>query len=70
MLRKKRIAYLLFFAAYIGALVVESRLFSFDEPPMVITFIDQDEKVKKVLTAFRKKVKSGFIVTSIVEVWK
>jgi PII-like signaling protein len=46
------------------------RLFSFDEPPMVITFIDQDEKVKKVLTAFRKKVKSGFIVTSVVEVWK
>jgi PII-like signaling protein len=46
------------------------RLFSFDEPPMVVTFIDEDEKIKKVLTAFRKKVKSGFIVTNAVEIWK
>ena len=46
------------------------RLFSFDEPPMLITFIDQDEKVKKVLTALRKKVKSGFIVINTVEIWK
>ena len=46
------------------------RLFSFDEPPMVITFIDQDEKVKQVLTALRKKVKSGFIVTGHVDIWK
>jgi len=45
-------------------------LFSFDEPPMVITFIDQDEKVRKVLTMFRKKVKSGFIVLTHVEIWK
>ncbi len=46
------------------------RLFSFDEPPMLITFIDQEEKVNKVLTAFRKKVKSGFIVVNQVEIWK
>jgi uncharacterized protein len=46
------------------------RLFSFDEPPMMITFIDQDEKIKKVLTALRKKVKNGFIVTHPVEIWK
>jgi PII-like signaling protein len=46
------------------------RLFSFDEPPMVVTFIDQDDKVKQVLAAFRKKVKSGFIVTNAVEIWK
>jgi len=46
------------------------RLFSFDDPPMVITFIDEDEKVNKVLTALRKKVKSGFIVVNQVEVWK
>ncbi len=46
------------------------RLFSFDEPPMLIMFIDQDEKVKKVLTALRKKVKSGFIVVHPVEIWK
>ena len=46
------------------------RLFSFDEPPMVITFIDEDEKIRKMLTAFRKKVKSGFIVLTHVEIWK
>ncbi len=46
------------------------RLFSFDEPPMVITFVDEDEKVHKVLTAFRKKVKSGFIIVTSVEIWK
>lgn len=42
-------------------------LFSFDEPPMLIIFIDQDEKVMKALTALRKQVSSGFIVTSKVE---
>ena len=46
------------------------RLFSFDEPPMVITFVDEDEKIQKVLTAFRKKVKSGFIIVASVEIWK
>lgn len=46
------------------------RLFSFDDPPMVITFIDEDEKVNKALTALRKKVKSGFIVVNQVEIWK
>ncbi len=46
------------------------RLFSFDEPPMLITFVDQDEKVARVLTALRKKVKSGFIVVNRVEIWK
>jgi PII-like signaling protein len=46
------------------------RLFSFDDPPMVITFIDEDEKVNKTLTALRKKVKSGFIVVNQVEIWK
>ena len=46
------------------------RLFSFDDPPMMITFIDEDERVNKVLTALRKKVKSGFIVVNQVEVWK
>ncbi|MBX7124675.1 MAG: DUF190 domain-containing protein [Cyclobacteriaceae bacterium] len=46
------------------------QLFSFDEPPMVIVFIDEDEKVRKVLTNLRKKVKTGFIIVSPVEVWK
>ncbi len=46
------------------------RLFSFDEPPMVITFIDEDERVNNTLTALRKKMKSGFIVVNQVEIWK
>lgn len=44
-----------------------SRLFSFDEPPMMITFIDDDEKVLTVLKALRKVMRDGFIVTSKVE---
>lgn len=39
-------------------------LFSFDEPPMLITFIDEDEKVLNALTALRKHVSNGFIVIS------
>jgi PII-like signaling protein len=46
------------------------QLFSFDEPPMVIVFIDEDEKVNKALAALRKKVKTGFIVVNQVEIWK
>lgn len=38
-------------------------LFSFDEPPMMITFIDQNEKVKSVIEQLRKEVKGGFIIT-------
>ena len=44
-------------------------LFSFDEPPMMIVFIDTDEKVRQVLTALRQEVKSGFIVVHPVEKW-
>src|SRR5258706_1137550 len=46
------------------------RLFSFDEPPMVITFVDEDERVNKTLTALRAKIKSGFIVVSQVGIWE
>ena len=46
------------------------QLFSFDDPPMVIIFVDEDEKVNHVLTELRKKVRSGFIVVNQVEVWK
>ena len=46
-----------------------NKLFSFDEVPIMITFIDGDEKVKLALTALRKLVKSGFIVTHVVENW-
>ncbi len=42
-------------------------LFSFDEPPMMITFIDEDEKVRNAITALRKEVKNGFIVVHNVE---
>lgn len=42
-------------------------IFSFDEPPVLIMFIDQDEKVINALKALRKRVGSGFIVTSKVE---
>lgn len=43
------------------------RMFSFDEPPAMIVFIDEEEKVLRVLTGLRKEVKGGFIVTSKVE---
>jgi PII-like signaling protein len=43
-------------------------LFSFDEPPMMITFIDETEKVKNVIALLRKEVKNGLITTHAVEV--
>ncbi len=45
-------------------------LFSFDEVPIMITFIDDDDKVEAALTALRKEVKSGFIMTHHVEKWQ
>lgn len=42
-------------------------IFSFDEPPIMITFIDEEEKVLHTLKELRKRVPSGFIVTSKVE---
>jgi uncharacterized protein len=45
------------------------RLFSFDEPPMMIVFIDEDDKAKKVIAELRKEFKGGLIITSKVEVW-
>ena len=45
-------------------------LFSFDSTPMMITFIDDDEKVKAALTALRKEMKGGYIITSQVEQWQ
>ena len=44
-----------------------TRLFSFDESPMVILFVDDEKKVLSVLTALRKEVSSGFITTHTVE---
>lgn len=44
-------------------------LFSFDETPVMITFIDDDQKVRDTLIELRKTVKSGFIITNQVEIW-
>lgn len=44
-------------------------LFSFDELPMVITFVDEDEKVKHTLTELRKVFKGGLITTHSVDRW-
>jgi uncharacterized protein len=43
--------------------------FSFDEPPMLITFVDEDDKVKIALTELRKIYKGGYILTHAVEQW-
>lgn len=44
-------------------------LFSFDETPMMITFIDEDENVKTVLAELRKQYSGGFIITHAVQQW-
>lgn len=44
-------------------------LFSFDEPPMLITFTDEDEKVKSTVTALRQEFKGGLIITTQVQKW-
>lgn len=43
--------------------------FSFDETPLLITFIDEKDKVKKALTELRKLYRGGLIVTLVVEEW-
>ena len=45
------------------------RQFSFDETPMLITFIDDENKVKNALTELRKQYRGGFIVTHQVREW-
>src|SRR5690348_10371808 len=45
------------------------RGFSFDETPMVITFVDEAEKVKETLKELRKSYSGGFITTHVVEHW-
>jgi len=49
---------------------IPGRLFSFDEPPMMITFFDEDERVNQTLTELRKKIKTGYIIVNQVEIWK
>lgn len=46
-----------------------SQLFSFNETPILINFIDEDKKVKNALTELRKQYRGGFIITYPVESW-
>ena len=45
-------------------------LFSFDKTPVMITFIDESDKVRAVLTELRKIWKGGLIITQQVDEWK
>lgn len=42
-------------------------IFSFDDPPIMITFIDDAAKVLDVLKQLRVKYKGGFIITHEVD---
>jgi len=44
-------------------------LFSFDEIPLLITFIDEDDKVKEVLRSLRTVTKAGYVVIHEVREW-
>jgi uncharacterized protein len=44
-------------------------LFSFDETPMMITLVDEDEKVKAAITQLRQQFTGGFIITHPVQQW-
>lgn len=44
-----------------------SRLFSFDDSPMVIVFVDEENKVLNTLTGLRKEFSGGFITTHKVD---
>jgi uncharacterized protein len=46
-----------------------NEFFSFDEPPVLIVFIDNEEKVKTILSALRKVTSRGFITVHKVEKW-
>lgn len=46
-----------------------TQLFSFDEVPTIITFIDEDEKVINVIKEIRKLGTNGTIVTHHVDVY-
>jgi PII-like signaling protein len=44
-------------------------LFSFDETPIIITCIDEDDKVITAIKGLRKVYKGGFISTHPVDKW-
>lgn len=43
--------------------------YSFEEIPMIISFIDEHNKVKEALIELRKQYRGGLIVTHSVEQW-
>lgn len=50
-------------------LKLPSQRFSFDETPLLITFIDKKEKVEEALNELRKQYRGGYIVTHEVHKW-
>lgn len=44
-----------------------NQIFSFDDPSMMIVFIDEDEKVLSVLKLLREQYKGGLIITHPVD---
>ena len=44
-----------------------TELFSFDEPPMLITFIDEEAKVRDAIAALRQEVTNAFITVHTIE---
>lgn len=44
-----------------------NEIFSFDDPPMLIVFVDEETKVRKALSKLRKSMKRGFFFVSKVE---
>lgn len=45
------------------------QLYYFEEIPMIISFIDENRKVKEALIELRKQYRGGLIVTHSVEQW-
>lgn len=46
-----------------------NRPFSFDDTPMVIVFIDEEERVRKAIKELRNHFKGGVIITQPVDQW-
>lgn len=46
-----------------------NELFSFDDPPMMITFVDKKTKVLDILKKVREEYKGGFIITHPVDLF-
>lgn len=44
-----------------------NELFSFDEPPVLISFIDDEKKVRSVIKKLREYLKGGLIIIQKIE---